>query len=325
LNRMRRTVVGLAAMIAATGASSIAGAQDYPSKPIRLVVPFPTGGVADIMARAYGEELSKAWKQPVVVDNRPGAGTTIGAAAVANSPADGYTIFLTNVAHSSSAAVYPKLPYNAEKDFAPVSLLADVPSILAAPPSLPANDVKGLIALAKSKPGSVHFASAGIGTGSHLMGEYLKALAGIDIVHVPYKGTAPAFADLISGRVGLIFEPISTMLPHIKAGKLKALGISSAKRSPIAQDIPAIAEQLPGYDASTWYGVLVPAATPQEVVNKLHRELVRITHEPQMKERLLAQGLEPVASDPAQFSVALKTDFERWSKLVKDAGITVDK
>jgi tripartite-type tricarboxylate transporter receptor subunit TctC len=317
-------VVSLAAVLAAS-AAGIAGAQEYPTKSIKLVVPFPPGGVADNMARAYGDELAKAWKQPVVIENHPGAGTTIGAAAVAKSPADGYTLFLTNVAHSSSAAVYRKLPYDAERDFAPVSLLADVPSILAATPSLPANNVKELIALTKAKPGSVNFASAGIGTGSHLMGEYLKALAGIDIVHVPYKGTAPAFADLISGRVGLIFEPISTMLPHIRAGKLKALGISSAKRSPIAQDIPPIAEQLPGYDASTWYGILVPAGTPQDIVRKLNGELVRITQLPEMKERLLAQGLQPVASDPGQFAAALKEDFQRWSKLVKDAGITVEQ
>lgn len=321
--KMRRLTIGLAAVVA-MGATGLATAQDYPNKPVRLVVPFPPGGTADNMARAYGQELAKAWGQPVVVENRAGAGTTIGADFVAKSPADGYTIFLTNMGHSSSAAVYRKLPYNVEKDFTPVSLLADVPSILAVTPSLPVNSVKELIALAKSKPGSITFASAGTGSGSHLMGEYLKALAGIDIVHVPYKGTAPAFADLSSGRVSLIFEPVGTMLPHIRAGKLKALGVTTTKRSPVAPEIPAIAESLPGYDTSTWYGVLVPAGTPTGVVRKLHGDLVRITQSPEMKERLLAQGLQPVANTPAQFGAVLKADIQRWSKLVKDAGISVE-
>jgi tripartite-type tricarboxylate transporter receptor subunit TctC len=323
LNHRRTLIMSLAA-VAALAAAGVASAQDYPSKPVKLVVPFPPGGTADNMARAYGQELAKAWGQPVIVENRPGAGTTIGADYVAKAPADGYTIYLTNVGHSSSAAVYRKLPYHAEKDFAAVSLLADVPSILAATPSLPVSSVKELIALAKAKPGTITFASAGTGTGSHLMGEYLKTLAAIDIVHVPYKGTAPAFADLSSGRVSIIFEPVGTMLPHIRAGKLKALGVTSAKRSPAAPEIPAIAEALPGYDTSTWYGVLAPAGTPPDIVKKIHDDLVRITQSAQMKDRLLAQGLQPVASTPEQFAVLLKADFQRWTKLVKDAGITAE-
>jgi tripartite-type tricarboxylate transporter receptor subunit TctC len=266
-NLIRNIVIFLIA--AAFGAASIAAAQGYPNKPVRLVLPYPPGGVADNMARAYGIELSKAWGQPVVVENRPGAGTTIGADFIAKSPADGYTIYLTNVGHSTSAALYSKLPYNPDKDFTPVSLLADVPSILASAPSLPANNMKELIALAKAKPGTINFASAGTGTGSHLMGEDLKAQASIDIVHVPYKGTAPAFADLSSGRVSLIFEPIGTMLPHIRSGKLKALGVTTSKRSPVAPEIPAIAETLPGFNTSSWYGLLVPAGTPPDVVGKI--------------------------------------------------------
>ena len=324
MNKTLRTWTRFVACVWLAAAAGAAGAQDYPSKPIRLVVPFPPGGVADNMARAYGQELAKAWKTPVVVENKPGAGTTIGADNVAKSAPDGYTLFLTNVGHSTSAAVYRKLPYNAEKDFAPVSLLADVPSLLAASPSLPANSVQELLALAKAKPGTVNFASAGTGTGSHLMGEYLKSLAGIDILHVPYKGTAPAFADLSTGRVNLIFEPISTMLPHVRAGKVKALGVTSAKRSPIAPEIPAIGEQLPGFDASTWYGILVPAGTRPELVARLNAELVKITRTPEMRERLLAQGLQPVASTPEQFATVLRNDLRHWSKLVKDAGITVD-
>lgn len=318
--KMRRLMIWLTAL-GTIGLTGAVFAQEYPSKPVRLVLPFPPGGVADNMARIYSQELSKAWQQPVVVDNRPGAGTTIGAEFVAKSPADGYTIYLTNVGHSSSAAVYRKLPYNVEKDFSPVSLLADVPSILAATPSLPANNINELIALAKLKPGTINYASAGVGTGSHLMGEYLKVLAGIEIVHVPYKGTAPAFADLNSGRVDLIFEPIGTMLPHIRSGKLKALGVTTAKRSPAAPEIPAIGESLRGFDASTWYGILVPAGTPPEVIKKINSELVRITKTPEIKEKLLAQGLQPVANTPEQFAAILKEDSQRWTKLVKDAGI----
>ncbi|MES2787358.1 MAG: tripartite tricarboxylate transporter substrate binding protein [Pseudomonadota bacterium] len=321
MNKMRRFAIGLTALMA-LGSAGLANAQAYPNKPVRLVVPFPPGGTADNVARAYGQELAKAWGQPVVIENRAGAGTTIGADVVAKSPADGYTIFLTNTGHSSSAAVYRKLPYNVEKDFAPVTLLGEVPSILAVTPSLPVNNVKELIALAKAKPGTITFASAGTGSGSHLMGEYLKSLAGIDIVHVPYKGTAPAYADLASGRVSLIFEPVGTVLPHIRAGKLKALGVTTTKRSPAAPDIAPIADSVPGYDTSTWYGVLVPAGTPADVVSKLHGDLVRITKSDEMRMRLLAQGLQPAANTPEQFAVVLKADLLRWAKLVKDAGIT---
>jgi len=324
MNKQRKLIVGLVALLI-TSAAGFVGAQDYPTKPVRLVVSFPPGGVADIMARAYGQELQRSWGQPVVVDNRPGAGTTIAADLVAKAPADGYTIYLTNMGHSISAIFYRKLPYDAEKDFAPVTVLADVPSIFAASQSLPANTIQELIALAKAKPGQLNFASAGNGTASHLFGEYFKVLAGIDIVHVPYKGTAPALSDLMSGRVNLIFEPIGTMLPHVRAGKLKALGITTAKRSQAAPDIPSIAEAgVSGFETSTWYGILVPAGTPPFVIRKLHSELVRITQLPEMKERLLSQGLEPVASSSEQFAATIKRDMQRWSMLIKEAGITIN-
>ncbi len=324
MNMPSRVARGLVSVALAL-VTSLVVAQEYPAKTIRLVVPFPPGGVADNMARAYSQELQKSWGQSIVVDNRPGAGTTIAADNVAKSPADGYTIYLTNIGHSSSAAFYSKLPYDAEKDFAPVTILFDTPSILAATPSLPANNVKELIALAKAKPKEINFASAGNGTASHLFAENLKVMAGIDIVHIPYKGTAPALVDLMSGAVHVIFEPMGTMLPHIRSGKLKSLGITTAKRVQAAPDIPTIAESgLPGFDMSTWYGILVPAGTPPAVIKKLHGELVRITRLPEMKERLTAQGAESVANTPEQFSVIIKNDIQRWSMLIKRAGISLN-
>jgi len=324
MSKVRKAFFTLTALSAALAAGA-AAAQAYPSKPIRLITPFPPGGVADIWSRAYAQELTRAWGHAVVVDNRPGAGTTIGADIAAKAPPDGHTIFLTNLGHSISAALYAKLPYDAQKDFAPITLLGDVTSILAASPSLPANTTKELIALAKSKPGQLNFASAGNGTASHLFGEYLKLQARIDLVHVPYKGTAPALADLMAGRVNLIFEPMPSILPHVRAGKLKALGVTTAKRAQASPEIAPIAEAgLPGFDVTTWYGVLAPARTPQAIVSKLHGELVRITRSPEMKERFTSQGAEPVASTPQQFAVAIRNDMQRWSQVIKEARITVN-
>lgn len=320
--RIKRTVLGaLVASLAVLTAQAVA-AQNYPTKPVRLVVAFPPGGVADIMARDYAHELSGRLGQPVVVENKPGAGTTIGADFVAKSAPDGYTLYLTNIGHSISAAFYKKLPYDVAKDFAPVTILADVPSVLAAPVNFPANNVSELIALAKKEPGSINFASAGNGTGSHMFGEYLKSLAGIDIVHIPYKGTAPAFTDLITGRVSLIFEPIGTMLPHLASGKTKALGVSTTKHVEAAPNIPTIAESgLPGFDVSTWYGILAPAATPSDVVKKLNEEFVAVTNMPKMQERLRSQGAVPVGSTSEEFGLIIKRDIDRWKDVIKASGI----
>ncbi len=324
MSRPRKAFFALAALSAALAAGA-AAAQAYPSKPVRLITPFPPGGVADIWSRAYAQELTRTWGQPVVVDNRPGAGTTIGADIVAKAPADGHTIFLTNLGHSISAALYAKLPYDVQKDFAPITLLGDVTSILAASPALPASTTKELIALARAKPGQLNFASAGNGTASHLFGEYLKLQARIDLVHVPYKGTAPALADLIGGRVNLIFEPMPSVLPHVRAGKLKALGVTTAKRSQAAPEIPPIAEAgLPGFDVTIWYGVLAPARTPQPIVTRLHGELVRITRSPEMKERFTSQGAEPVASTPQEFAATIGKDMKRWSQVITEAKISVN-
>ena len=315
--------------VAAGMLMSLAGArglaQDFPVKPIRLIVPFPPGGLADVWARVFGQELTRAWNQPVVIDNRPGAGTTIAADTVAKAPADGYTVYFTNIGHSMSAGLYRKLPYSVQSDFSPVTIVGDVTSILAVTPSVPANTAAELIVLAKSKPGQISFASAGNGTASHLLGEYLRLRANINLVHIPYKGTAPALSDLLAGRVTMIFEPMPTMLPHVRAGKLKALGVTTAKRAAAAPEIATLAETgLPGFDVSIWYGFLVPAKTPRPLVTRLHAEFARIVNTQEMKERFAAQGAEPVANTPEQFAAIIKADIAQWSKVIKDAGVTVN-
>ena len=316
------------AIAAASLGLSFAGsalAQAFPSKPIRLIVPFPPGGLADVWARVFGQELTRAWNQPVVIDNRPGAGTTIAADIVAKAPADGYTVYFTNIGHSMSAGLYRKLPYSVQSDFSPVTIVGDVTSILAVTPSVPANTAAELIVLAKSKPGQISFASAGNGTASHLLGEYLRLRARIDLVHIPYKGTAPALSDLLAGRVTMIFEPMPTMLPHVRAGKLKALGVTTAKRAAAAPEIATLAETgLPGFDVSIWYGFLVPAKTPRPLVTRLHTEFARVVNTQEMKARFAAQGAEPVANTPEQFAAIIKADIAQWSKVIKDAGVTVN-
>jgi len=322
---MRPKTVVAFAVAALAAASAGAHSQDYPSRPIRLVVPFPPGGLADVWARAFGQELNKAWGQPVVIDNRPGAGTTIAADIVARAPADGHTVYFTNVGHSMSASLYRKLPYDAVRDFGAITLVGDVTSILAATPSLQAASAKELIALARAKPGALSFASAGNGTASHLLGEYLKLLAGVDMVHVPYKGTAPALGDLLAGRVTIIIEPMPTMLAHVRAGRLKAIGVTTAKRAAAAPEIPPLAETgLPGFDASTWYGVLVPAGLPQAVSAKLHAGFIGALRTAEMRERFASQGAEPVGNTPAEFTEIIRRDIARWAKVIREAGVTVN-
>jgi tripartite-type tricarboxylate transporter receptor subunit TctC len=321
----RTIILGTLLAAAAVAQVTFATAEQYPDKPIRLIVPFPPGGVADIWARRFGQELVKAWGQQVVIDNRPGAGTTLAANIVSKAPPDGYTIYLTNIGHSMSAGLYRKLPYDVLNDFAPITIVGDVTSVLAANLALPASSAKELIAYAKSKPGQINFASAGNGTASHLYGEYMKLLANIDLVHVPYKGTAPALSDLLAGRVSLIIEPMPSILPHIKAGKLKALGVTTAKRAAAAPDMPSLAESgLPGFDVSTWYGMLAPVQTPAAIIKKLNDELVRSVKSKEMRERFAAEGAEPVGNTPKEFHAIIKVDIERWSKVIQKAGITIN-
>jgi len=309
-------------MSAALAWSSAARAQQaYPAKPIRLILPFPPGGSTDIVARLIGQKLTESWGQPVLIENRPGAGGNIAAETAARAAPDGYTLFQVNVANAIGATLYPKLPYDLITSFAPVIQLATTPYVLLAHPTVPAKNTAELIALAKARPGQLNYASAGGGSATHLSGELLKSMAGVNIVHVPYKGTGPAVTALLSGEVDLYFATVPAALPLVEAKKLRALGVTSARRSPLMRDVPAIAEAgLKGYETSTWHGVLAPAATPADVVVKLNAEIARTLAQPAVKERLVGQGLDPVGGTPEQFGAYLKTEISKWAVVVKASG-----
>jgi tripartite-type tricarboxylate transporter receptor subunit TctC len=303
-----------------------AAAQTYPTKTIRMVVPFPAGGATDIFARIMAERLAPALGQAVVVDNRPGAGGTIGSDAVAKAPGDGYTILMaTSSTHAIAPGLNPKLPYNVERDFAPVSMVAITPTLLVANVAIPAQTVGELIALARAKPGELTFASSGTGTAPHLAGELFKVLAKVDIRHIPYKGTQLAVPDLISGQVTILFDAFSTGIPHVRSGKLKALGVGSAKRSALLPDVPTIAEAgLPQYTSDIFFGVFAPSATPREIVGRLAQELARILQTSEVRERLAAQGAEPVGSTPQQFAQAIRAETEKWARVIREGGIKLE-
>ena len=301
-------------------------AQSYPSRPVRLVVPFPAGGTTDILARAMAEKLSGALGQQFVVDNRPGAGGNIGSDIVAKSQSDGYTLLMGTVGtHAINPSLYPKMPYDHVKDFVPVVLVAGVPNVLVVNPTVPAKTVAELIALAKEKPGTINFASSGNGTSIHLSGELFKLLAGVQIAHVPYKGSAPALTDLIGGQVQIMFDNLPSALPHIKGGKLRALAVTSSKRAPALPDLPTIAESgVAGFEASSWFGILAPAATPRDIVQRINAEANKALHAPDMREKLLAQGAEAVGNSPEFFADYIRTETVKWAKVVKDSGARVD-
>ncbi len=301
-------------------------AQGYPSKPIRLVVPFPPGGPLDLAGRAIGDHLARAWGQPVLVENKPGAGGNIGADLVAKSAPDGYTLVMGALStHAVNPHLYAKMPYDALKDFAPVTLVAVTPNVLVVNASMQASSVKDLIALAKASPGKLSFASGSNGSAGHLAGELFKTLAGIDIVHVPYKGGAPAMQDLLGGQVQFMFDNLANAMAQIKAGKLKPLAVTTAKRSPLAPELPTMAEAgVAGFDISTWYGIMAPAGTPPDVVRKLNAEIVKFLASDDMREKLKAQGAEPAPMSPEQFDAFIRSEWRKHAKIVKDSGAKVD-
>ena len=313
--------VGLALGLAA----ACVEAQVYPDKPIRMIVPFAAGGILDIVARAVGERLSGSLGQPVVSDIRGGAGGAIGTEIAARAAPDGYTLLTGHIGtHAINPSLYPKLGYDPVKDFAPITLAATFPLGLFVHPSVPAQSVSELVALAKSRPGQVNFASAGNGGPTHMAGEMLKAMARIDIVHVPYKGNSAALTDLLGGRVQLFFSNLVTAMPHARAGRLRALAVSTAKRSQQVPELPTIAESgVPGYEMTNWIGLFAPAATPRPIVLRLNREVTAILEAPDLKERFLAQGVDLAGSTPEAFAAFVRSELAKWRKVVKESGATV--
>ena len=318
--------VSIVATVWLNDANAQTASAAYPTKPIRLVVPFVAGGTTDILGRAAAAELTKAGMQ-TVVENRPGAGGNIGAEMVAKAAPDGYTLLVGTVGtHGINQSLYGKLPYDPIKDFAPITLLATVPNVLVVHPSLPAKNVKELIDLAKSKPGKLNYASSGNGTSIHLSAELFKTMTGTFMTHIPYRGSSAALTDLVGGQAELMFDNLPSALPYIKSGKLRALGVTSDKRSPALPDVPTIAEAGPikGYEASSWFGVLAPAGTPKEIVDKLHQTLSKALGTPELREKLVSQGADPVGNTPDQFAEHIQKETAKWSKVVKASGAKID-
>jgi tripartite-type tricarboxylate transporter receptor subunit TctC len=324
--RRRRAALALAALAVGLAVAPAAFADGYPARPVKLVVPFPPGGPLDATGRLIAEKLTAAWGESVVVENRPGAGGNIGADLVAKSAPDGYTILLGALStHAVNPSLYAKMPYDAVKDFAPITLLAVTPNVLVVNPALPVKSVKELVAYAKANPGKLSFASGSNGSAGHLAGELFKTDTGTDIVHIPYKGAAPAMQALLAGDVQFMFDNLASAMAQVKAGKVRALAVTTAERSPLVPDLPTMAEAgLPGFDISTWYGLLAPAATPKDVIAKWNAEVTRILNTPEVRERLAAQGAVATPTTPEQFAAFIGREIPKYAKIVKASGAKID-
>jgi tripartite-type tricarboxylate transporter receptor subunit TctC len=316
----------LLVMLAAVPATHAATSDAYPNRPIRLLVGVPPGGANDFVARAIAQQLTEQLGQSVVVENRGGAGGNIAADFVAKSAPDGYTLFLSVIGTMAiNPSLYPSMPFDSIKDFATISQLTSMPQVMLVHPSIPAKNLPEFIAYAKKNPDKISFASGGSGTATHLAAELFKTMAGVEMVHVPYKGNGPATVDLLSGRVTVMFDQIATALPSVRDGRLNAMGVSTAKRSPAAPDIPTIAEAgLPGYDVTTWHGLVAPAGTPRPIIDRLHDEVVKALNSPMVKERFAAAGIVPVSSTPEQFAAFTQAEVVRWRAVVKASGAKVE-
>ena len=317
----RITRFTLAALLAL--AHSVALAQGYPNKPVKIIVPFPPGGGTDIGTRIIAQKLSEAWGQSVVVENRGGAAGIVGTEAAAKSAPDGYTIMMGNIGtHAINISLYKKLPYDPVRDFAPISHVAGLPLFVLVHPSVKANSVKELIALARSQPGKLDYSSSGSGGSMHVAAELFKGMTGTHMVHIPYKGGGPAVADVLGGQVPVTFSTVLETLPHVKSGRLRALAVTSANRSLAWPSVPTVAESgVPGYESISWLGLFAPAGTPRDIINKISTEVVRILNLPDVKERLLAQGAEPIGSTPEQFAAALASDIAKYARVMKASGV----
>jgi tripartite-type tricarboxylate transporter receptor subunit TctC len=308
-----------------------AHAQTWPSKPVRIIVPFPPGGTTDIVARSIGVELQRMWQQPVVIENRAGAGGNIGADAVAKSPGDGYTLLMGTVGtHAINQALYTqsgsKMPFDPVKDFVPITLVAGVPNVMVINPKVPVNSVAEFIAYAKARPGQLNMASSGNGTSIHLTGELFKTVTGTYMVHFPYRGSAPAVTDLITGNMNVMFDNLPSALPHIKSGRLKALAVTSRTRSPALPDVPTVEEAagLKGFDASSWFGLFAPAGPPRTVVDKIQADVAKALSQPAVRERFVAQGADPGGNTPDQFAAFIRAETDKWTRVVKFSNAKVD-
>lgn len=313
--------VGSCLIAAGLLVTAAAFAQTYPAKPLRFIV----GPGPDVLARLIGQKLTDAWGQQVIVDQRPGAGGIVAAESVVKAPADGYTLLLSTGTYTTLVGLHPRLPYDFVKDLAPVTLLASIPFVLVTHPSLPVASVQDLLRLARARPGQLNYASSGNGTTAHLAGEMLNNLAGIKLVHIPYKGTVPGVVDVVAGQVDLSIAIMQSVVPYVKNGRLKALAVSTARRSTALPELPTIAEAgVPGYDASSWNGVHVAAGVPATVAGRLHAELVRIIAQPDVRERMGVLGMEPVGNSPEEFAALVLADIARWSKVIRDSNIRID-
>jgi tripartite-type tricarboxylate transporter receptor subunit TctC len=327
--RLHAFVRSLAAAVVLVGMSQLAHAQQgagtWPARPVRMVVPWAPGGSTDVLARILAEEMTRSWGQPVLVENRPGASGNIGSDVVAKAPADGYTLLVGSMStHAMNGALFQKMPFRPVDDFAPVAILAYVTNVLAVHPSVPAASVKDLIALAKSKPGRVTYASAGVGSTNHLSAELFVRMAGVDLLHVPYKGGAPAVTDLVSGQVDLLFTGSTDVLEHVKAGRLKLLAVTESRRARILPDLPTVAETLPGYEMGVWYGMFAPAGTPADLVTRVNAEANRIMALPEVRARLAGLGADVVAMTPAEFGRLLRDDETKWNRIIREVGARAD-
>jgi tripartite-type tricarboxylate transporter receptor subunit TctC len=322
----KKSYLHLAVLIASTALSADGLAQQYPAKPIRMVVAFAPGGGVDLIGRTIAQKLQEAWGQPVIVDNRPGAGGNVGTDVVAKAPPDGYTLLIGYVGNLSiNPSLYRKLPYDSVKDFAPISLTATAPNLLVAHPAVTASTVRDLVALAKAKPGSLSYASAGNGTVGHMVAELFKSVTGVNIVHIPYKGNGIAVNDLLGGQVQLMFGAPAAMLTLVESTRLKAIAVTGQKRLPELRDTPTFAEAgFPKVEAYGWYGMLAPAGTPRAIVDALNKQVVRITSLPDVKDRLAMHGYTSISSTPGEFAQLIKSELAKWRDVVKASGATVD-